>query len=147
MSKAYATRSKQIELEFRLEDILGDGLITASQVRKALFRLGEVVQESIINEYDAGMCGVFNLEGFMNIVQAHSEMNKVSEKQLVDALVAFDRSGTEQVDTDGLVEIFKSINEKLTPQEVKEIMRLAGGSCEGDKLDIRKIARNLFRSL
>ena len=118
---------------FALFDKDGDGTITTKELGTAMRSLGqnptEAELQDMINEVDADENGTIDFPGVLSLM-ARKMKDADIEEELTEAFKVFDRDGNGFISDAELRHVTTILGEKLTDEEVDEIIREA--DVEGD---------------
>ncbi|KAL2157282.1 hypothetical protein VTH06DRAFT_6220 [Thermothelomyces fergusii] len=114
------------------KDRTGD--ITADELGKVMRELGlnpsEAELQDLINEVDINKDGVISFEEFLALMsQSGKETDK--EQELLKAFAVFDKDKNGTISSDELRNVLKSLGEKLTDEEVDEMIKIADRNGDG----------------
>jgi len=120
---------------FKLFDKDGDGTIDSSELGTVMRSLGQNPTENelvdMINEVDADGNGCIDFEEFIQMM-AKKMQDTDSEQELREAFRVFDRDGNGFISAGELRHVMTNLGEKLTDDEVDEMIREA--DLDGDGL-------------
>ena len=113
---------------FSLFDKDGDGNITTKELNTVMRCLGqnptEAELQDMINEFDAGGNGMIDFPEFLTMM-AHNMKDADSEEETHYAFSVFDKDGNGFISAAELRHVMTNIDEKLTDEEVNEMIRKA----------------------
>merc|ERR1719246_163490 len=113
---------------FSLFDKDGDGTITTKELATVMRSLGqnptEAELQDMINEVDADGNGTIDFPEFCTLM-ARKMKDTDSEEELKEAFKVFDRDGNGLISAAELRHIMTNLGEKLTDEEVDEMIREA----------------------
>ncbi|KAK6341192.1 hypothetical protein TWF696_008279 [Orbilia brochopaga] len=119
---------------FSLFDKDGDGQITTKELGTVMRSLGQNPSESelqdMINEVDADNNGTIDFPEFLTMM-ARKMKDTDSEEEIREAFKVFDRDNNGYISAAELRHVMTSIGEKLTDQEVDEMIREADQDGDG----------------
>merc|ERR1711861_102327 len=113
---------------FALFDKDGDGTITTKELGTVMRSLGqnptEAELQDMINEVDADASGTIDFPEFLNLM-AKKMKDTDTEEELIEAFKVFDRDGNGFISAAELRHVMTNLGEKLTDEEVDEMIREA----------------------
>ncbi|KAF9506047.1 hypothetical protein BS47DRAFT_1353370 [Hydnum rufescens UP504] len=119
---------------FSLFDINGDGMITTHELGIVMRSLGqnptEAELQDMVNEVDADENGMLDFPEFLTMM-ARTMRDADSEDEIKKAFKVFDKDGNGFISSAELRHVMNSLGEKLTEQEVDEMMREADVDGDG----------------
>jgi calmodulin len=111
---------------FALFDKDGDGTITTKELGTVMRSLGqnptEAELQDMINEVDADGNGTIDFPEFLNLM-ARKMKDTDSEEELKEAFKVFDKDGNGFISAAELRHVMTNLGEKLTDEEVDEMIR------------------------
>eukprot|EP00403_Amphidinium_massartii_P014243 CAMPEP_0178422452 /NCGR_PEP_ID=MMETSP0689_2-20121128/27182_1 /TAXON_ID=160604 /ORGANISM="Amphidinium massartii, Strain CS-259" /LENGTH=187 /DNA_ID=CAMNT_0020044019 /DNA_START=26 /DNA_END=586 /DNA_ORIENTATION=+ len=130
---------------FKLQDILGDGLITTKAARTAVSMLGEEPKEQdwlrILNEVDGPDAhnvgggpkprGVLNFQQFVKMM-TFFDRSVLTEEELVEAFKIFDRDKSGTIDAIELQDVLAKLGFKVSDLEARDMIKEADSDGGGD---------------
>lgn len=112
----------------------GDGSITTTELGVVMRRLGQSPTEAdliqMINEVDADGSGTIDFAEFLTLM-ARKIKTKDSEAEIIEAFKVFDRDGSGKISAEELRQVMNNLGEKLSDQEVEEMIREADTNGDG----------------
>ncbi|CAN6303766.1 unnamed protein product [Urochloa humidicola] len=119
---------------FNLYDKDGDGFITSEELGTVMKSLGENFNESqlkaMIKAVDADGTGTIDFHKFLNLM-AHKLKNTDLEEKLREAFDVIDKDQDGYISATELRQVMTNLGEKVTDQEVEEMMREADTDGDG----------------
>ncbi|KAK2194832.1 bifunctional EF-hand domain/EF-Hand 1 [Babesia duncani] len=119
---------------FSLFDKDGDGSITTKELGTVMRSLGqnptEAELQDMINEIDSSGSGAIDFPEFL-ILMARKMKEGDTEEELVQAFKVFDRDGNGFISAQELRHVMTNLGEKLTNEEVEEMLREADVDGDG----------------
>ena len=113
---------------FSLFDKDGDGTITTKELGTVMRSLGqnptEAELQDMINEVDADGNGTIDFPEFLTMM-ARKMKDTDSEEEIIEAFKVFDKDGNGFISAAELRHIMTNLGEKLTDEEVDEMIREA----------------------
>ncbi|XP_039144986.1 calmodulin-like [Dioscorea cayenensis subsp. rotundata] len=113
---------------FKLFDRDGDGQITAQELGTVMRSLGQNPTEdelkAMIDDVDADLNGTIDFSEFLNLM-VHKMEDADSEKEMREAFKIFDKDQNGLISADELRSVMANLGEKLTDEEVNEMIREA----------------------
>ena len=135
--------------QFRLLDVVGDGMITTNDARLALKRMGESATDKeltdVISAFDSFGKGLVSFQQFVDIAnQLRSSV--ITEQEIIEAFKIFDRDGSGGVDASELMQVMTSIGDRMTQEEAESMIRQADSEGTGS-VDYASFARIVMQTL
>merc|ERR1712241_1052620 len=119
---------------FSLFDKDGDGTITTKELGIVMRSLGQNPTEAelhdMINEVDADGNGTIDFAEFLSLM-SRKVKDADSEEELMDAFKVFDKDGNGYISSAELRHVMTNLGEKLTDEEVEEMIREADVDGDG----------------
>ncbi|XP_069114950.1 calmodulin-like [Argopecten irradians] len=119
---------------FTLFDKNGDGTIASSELGTVMRSLSqnptEAELQDMISDVDKGGNGTIDFPEFL-VMMTHKMQEEDSEEELVEAFKVFDKDGQGLISSAELRHVMTNLGEKLTDEEVDEMMREAALDNEG----------------
>jgi len=119
---------------FALFDKDGDGTITTKELGTVMRSLGqnptEAELQDMINEVDADGNGTIDFPEFLMLMQRKMKETD-QEEELREAFKVFDRDGNGFISAPELRHVMTNLGEKLTEEEVEEMIREADVDGDG----------------
>jgi len=118
---------------FSLFDRDGDGNITTKELGTVLRSLGQNPTEAELKEMISAYEGGNGMIDFAEFTRLMSKTMKetVGEQEIIDAFKVFDKDGNGLISAAELRHIMTNIGEKLTEEEVDEMLREAEVDSDG----------------
>eukprot|EP00753_Platysulcus_tardus_P018317 PLAT6820.4.p4 GENE.PLAT6820.4~~PLAT6820.4.p4 ORF type:complete len:150 (-),score=77.49 PLAT6820.4:177-626(-) len=114
---------------FSLFDKDGDGTITTNELGTVMRSLGqnptEAELQDMINEVDADGNGTIDFPEFLTMM-ARKMKDTDSEEEILEAFKVFDKDGDGYISAAELRHVMTSLGEKLSDEEVDDMIREAG---------------------
>ena len=124
----------ELKKVFALFDEDGDGKITTKELGTMMRSLGQNPTEAelrdLINEVDADGNGTIDFPEFLNLM-ARKMQDTDSEEELKEAFKVFDKDGNGFISAAELRHVMTNLGEKLTDEEVDEMIREADVDGDG----------------
>lgn len=125
----------ELKETFDLFDRDGDGLLTIRELGEALRAMAQHPTEQEIEELAKSPegeenTGLTNLEKFMGIMAKRLTVPEPDD-QLINAFRVFDKEGTGVISAADLRQFMTTMGEKLTDEEVEEMIREADDDGDG----------------
>lgn len=122
-----------------------DGKITTNELGTVMRSLGQNPTESelsdMVNEVDVNNDGNIDFPEFLTMM-ARKMKDSDSEAEILEAFRVFDTDGDGKINAQELKHVLTSIGEKLTDQEVDEMIREADLNNDGE-IDITEFTQLL----
>lgn len=119
---------------FNLFDKDKDGTITTQELGTVMKSLGQYPTENelrdLISEVDTDSNGVIDFQEFLSMMSRRMR-DPDSEEELREAFKVFDKDGNGYISASELKQVMASLGEKLTPDELSEMMREADANGDG----------------
>ncbi|KAJ8427392.1 hypothetical protein Cgig2_008808 [Carnegiea gigantea] len=119
---------------FSFFDKDGDGSITTKELGTVMRALGqnptEAELQDMIKEVDADQSGTLNFTEFLNLM-ARKMKHTDSEQELKEAFRVFDKDQNGFISASELLHVMRNLGEKLTDEEVNEMIREADADGDG----------------
>jgi calmodulin len=136
--KLYASFTEEQIAEFKeafsLFDKDGDGTITTKELGTVMRSLGqnptEAELQDMINEVDADGNGTIDFPEFLTLM-ARKMKDTDSEEEILEAFKVFDKDGNGFISAAELRHVMTNLGEKLTDEEVDEMIREADVDGDG----------------
>lgn len=130
---------------FLLFDRDGDGSISVREIGTVMRSLGQNPTDEelnfIIQEFDQDGSGTIDFKEFLNLMAKRIQENGI-EDDLIDAFRFFDMDGKGLISTVELKFVLMHSGEKLSEEEVDEIIREVDSDCDGF-IDYKEFVRIL----
>ncbi|EON96141.1 putative calmodulin protein [Phaeoacremonium minimum UCRPA7] len=125
---------RELTCPLAMQDKDGDGQITTKELGTVMRSLGQNPSESelqdMINEVDADNNGTIDFPEFLTMM-ARKMKDTDSEEEIREAFKVFDRDNNGFISAAELRHVMTSIGEKLTDDEVDEMIREADQDGDG----------------
>ncbi|KAI8326408.1 calmodulin [Martensiomyces pterosporus] len=120
---------------FSLFDKDNDGNITAKELGTVMRSVGQNPSESelqdMINEVDSDGNGTIDFPEFLSLMARQATTNNDEEAEIREAFRVFDKDGNGVISAAELRHVMTSLGEKLTDDEVNEMIREADVDGDG----------------
>ena len=128
---------EELKEAFQLFDFDGNGSISTKELGTVMRSLGQnlmdVELDDLINEVDADGSGLIDFPEFLTI-SARKMKDTDSEEEIREAFSIFDKDGSGLITADDVVNIMSNLGEKLTSEEIHEMLAEAKINQDG-KID------------
>lgn len=125
---------EELKEAFSIYDLDGDGIITTRELGSVMRTLGlnptEAEILNFIKEADIDKSGSINFEEF-SVMMVDKMKNIDSEEDIIEAFKVFDMDNKGFITVYELRHIMTNLGEKLTEQEVTDMMREADADGDG----------------
>lgn len=125
---------EELKEAFAIYDLDGDGVITTRELGSVMQALGlnptEAEILNFIKEVDSDNSGSINFDEF-SVMMVDKMRNIDNEEDIVEAFKVFDMDNKGYITTVELRHILTNLGEKLTDQEITDMMREADGDGDG----------------
>ena len=119
---------------FSLFDKDDDGRITTKELQTVKMSLGEyhtdVELQDMIDEFDTDGNGTIDFNEFLKMMERKTKDIDI-EQEIHDTFQAFDKDGNGFISAAELRHIMTTLGEKLTDEEVDELIKEADMDCDG----------------
>ncbi|XP_021344883.1 neo-calmodulin-like, partial [Mizuhopecten yessoensis] len=119
--------STEYKEAFNMYDKDHDGIISTQKLGAVLRALGhnptEIEMQEMIDEIDSEDTGSVDFESFLDVVMSRDIDDEDHERALREAFKMFDRDGNGYIDAEELRLCMMNLGEKLTQDEVEEMIR------------------------
>eukprot|EP00808_Paulinella_micropora_P031207 g41496.t1 len=114
-------------------DKKGNGKIPLSDLGTLLRGLRQFPTETEIEEYskNEGKDGAFTFPSLIKIMEERKTKVKENPDELKESFKVFDKDGQGTCSTAELRQVLTTLGEKLTPQQMDDLVKLAHGNEEG----------------
>merc|ERR1719183_509650 len=123
-----SAQEKEYKEAFALFDSDGDGTITTKELGVVMRSLGQTPTEAelkeMIAEVDANKDGTIDFKEFLGLMSKQTK-ERDSQEELKEAFKVFDKDGNGFISAAELRHVMTSLGEKLTDEEVDEMIREA----------------------
>merc|ERR1719313_1420401 len=120
---------------FKIADVLQEKIISTTDARVALKRVGEECSDSewltTINAVDPYARGTLDFQKFMKLA-AHFHRPMLTENELTDAFKIFDRDKSGTIDAIELRDVLVKLGFPITPLEAHNMLAEADDSGDGE---------------
>lgn len=127
LSQLTDDKIKEYQEAFNLYDKDNDGIIAIQKLGRVLRAMGlnptEIEVQEMIDEVDSEGTGNLDFESFLNILASRKFDDEDHEDALREAFKMFDRDGNGYIDAEELRICMINLGEKLTLEEVEEMIR------------------------
>ncbi|KFU91634.1 Calmodulin [Chaetura pelagica] len=122
----------ELKEAFSLFDQDGDGRISSRELGTVLRSLGHNPSQAELRELlgDVGTEGTVDFPEFLSLL-ARKRREPEGEEEIREAFQVFDKEGSGWVSVEELRHVLTHLGEKLTEQEVDEMLREADGDGDG----------------
>ncbi|MEU4843866.1 EF-hand domain-containing protein [Streptomyces gilvosporeus] len=125
----------EYKVAFSLYDKNNDGNVTANELGAAMRSVGqnptEAELQDMINEVDKDDNGTINFAEFLSLMARQVTSNNDEEDEIREAFHVFDKDGNGVISSSELRHVMTSLGEKLTDDEVDEMLREADVDGDG----------------
>lgn len=125
---------KEFKEAFALFDKDGDGSITTEELGTVMRSLGQNPTEQslrqMINEVDADGSGTIDFAEFLTLM-ARKMKAQDTKSEIIEAFKVFDQDNSGKISADELRSIMADLGEKLTDEEVNEMIKEADKDGDG----------------
>ena len=135
---------KEFKNAFNLYDRDGDGYVTTNELSLVLKKINSDFNpnqiESIIDDADSSGTGKISLDDFLQIMTGKMRESD-AEEEIINSFKVFDTEGNGLIRSSELRNIMTTLGDKLTDEEVDEMIR------EADKdgyVDYEEFVRNMM---
>eukprot|EP01101_Sappina_pedata_P006394 TRINITY_DN315_c0_g1_i1.p3 TRINITY_DN315_c0_g1~~TRINITY_DN315_c0_g1_i1.p3 ORF type:complete len:156 (+),score=60.02 TRINITY_DN315_c0_g1_i1:128-595(+) len=135
---------------FALFDKQGNGAILSTDVGTVMRSLGQNPTESEIKEFlegiqqEEGPVSV-DFQSFLKMMSKKMKMKEATESELREIFKVFDKDSTGTITSALLRHIMGTLGEKLTPEEVEEMMAEADIDSD-DKINYDEFVKSMLQS-
>lgn len=144
LSQLKDDKLKEYREAFNLYDKDNDGIISITKLGRVLRAMGlnptEIEVQEMIEEVDSEGTGTLDFDSFLNIVASRKFDDEDHEDALREAFRMFDRDGNGYIDAEELRICMINLGEKLTLDEVEEMIREVDIDFDG-RMDYQEFVR------
>lgn len=130
-----ATEIAEFREAFALFDKDGDGTISSTELETILKSLGQTPTreelQDMINEVDVDGNGTVDFHEFLTMM-ASKNRTASAEDEIREAFCVFDKDGNGKISADELKNVMINLGEKLTDEELEEMIREADIDGDGE---------------
>lgn len=125
------------------QDKDGDGTITSSELGAVMRSLGqqptEAALKQMISEVDADGSGTIDFAEFLTLMSRKMK-SADSQAEILEAFKVFDKDGSGKISADELRQVMNNLGEKLSDEEVSEMIREADTNGDGE-IDVKEFVK------
>ncbi|CAD7938624.1 unnamed protein product [Amoebophrya sp. A25] len=120
---------------FRLSDIVGDGVVTYTELPRILARVGEypskqTLEKIMNNDIDPEGEGAYDFQTFLRLMR-HFHQEPATEQILLEAFKLFDQDKSGTIEAGELKHCLSALGDKMSEQEAEEMIALADKNNNG----------------
>ncbi|CAD7927026.1 unnamed protein product [Amoebophrya sp. A120] len=120
---------------FRLSDVVGDGMITYSELPRVLARVGEFPSEQTLekimnNDIDPEGEGLYDFQTFLKLMK-HFHHEPATAQVLLEAFKLFDQDQSGTVEAGELKHCLSALGDKMSDAEAEEMIAMADKNDNG----------------
>lgn len=134
---------REFKEAFALFDKDGDGTITSSELGAVMRSLGqqptEAALKQMISEVDADGSGTIDFAEFLTLMSRKMK-SADSQAEILEAFKVFDKDGSGKISADELRQVMNNLGEKLSDEEVSEMIREADTNGDGE-IDVKEFVK------
>lgn len=125
------------------QDKDGDGTITSTELGAVMRSLGqqptEAALKQMISEVDADGSGTIDFAEFLTLMSRKMK-SADSQAEILEAFKVFDKDGSGKISADELRQVMNNLGEKLSDEEVSEMIREADTNGDGE-IDVKEFVK------
>ncbi|GAB0497375.1 hypothetical protein I4F81_002976 [Pyropia yezoensis] len=134
---------REFKEAFALFDKDGDGTITSTELGAVMRSLGqqptEAALKQMISEVDADGSGTIDFAEFLTLMSRKMK-SADSQAEILEAFKVFDKDGSGKISADELRQVMNNLGEKLSDEEVSEMIREADTNGDGE-IDVKEFVK------
>ncbi|XP_060552106.1 calmodulin-beta-like [Ruditapes philippinarum] len=136
MSSLSAEKIAEYKEAFSMFDQDGDGTISVKELGTAMRALGanptEADLKEMIEQVDADGSGSIDFQEFCEMMEKKMAEETDPEQEMREAFAVFDKDGSGTISADELRQVMLNMGEKMTPEEVNDMIREADSDGNGE---------------
>ncbi|OSX77546.1 hypothetical protein BU14_0144s0010 [Porphyra umbilicalis] len=134
---------REFKEAFALFDKDGDGTITSTELGAVMRSLGqqptEAALKQMISEVDADGSGTIDFAEFLTLMSRKMK-SADSQAEILEAFKVFDKDNSGKISADELRQVMNNLGEKLSDEEVNEMIREADTNGDGE-IDVKEFVK------
>eukprot|EP00168_Porphyra_purpurea_P010484 TRINITY_DN25_c0_g1_i2.p2 TRINITY_DN25_c0_g1~~TRINITY_DN25_c0_g1_i2.p2 ORF type:complete len:152 (-),score=64.87 TRINITY_DN25_c0_g1_i2:53-508(-) len=134
---------REFKEAFALFDKDGDGTITSTELGAVMRSLGqqptEAALKQMISEVDADGSGTIDFAEFLTLMSRKMK-SADSQAEILEAFKVFDKDNSGKISADELRQVMNNLGEKLSDEEVNEMIREADTNGDGE-IDVKEFIK------